>query len=149
MIKKLSPIVSLVLALQFVPGLGELVESAVHFAVHGHSAHALSDTEHQSQEAEHGCSGPFHLCPCHSTVAYTMQAAVSGVVAPARDDARPKWWIDGDGPTDAHLAGVFRPPLPSSAFKGVKCPEFALCGEKFRVTQAPILVHLRLAKERL
>lgn len=45
----------------------ELVEAVVHWVVHGDSAHgdghevsALGGTD------EHGCSGTFHLCPCHS-----------------------------------------------------------------------------------
>lgn len=50
------------------PAVGELVEMTVHAVEHGDIAHEEGD-EHDSAplgEDEHGCSGTFHLCPCHS-----------------------------------------------------------------------------------
>ncbi len=45
----------------------EIVEAAVHWIEHGDSAHA--DRGHESSALgtdEHGCSGTFHLCGCHT-----------------------------------------------------------------------------------
>lgn len=56
----------------------ELIEVAVHVIKHGDLAHADS---HEEDEAplgadEHGCSGTFHLCPCHHGSAATTPAIV-------------------------------------------------------------------------
>ena len=60
-------ILALLLVLSIVPSTMELVEAVVHWAEHGDSAHgdghassALGGTD------EHGCSGTFHLCACHT-----------------------------------------------------------------------------------
>ena len=63
-----SRLLAVLLVLAMWPGLSELVELAQHAVEHGDIAHDQSD-EHDSAplgEDEHGCSGTFHLCPCHS-----------------------------------------------------------------------------------
>lgn len=56
-----------VLLLALAPGLGEVVENVVHLVVHGHLAHAEAQGDHHAERLpEHGCSGTFHLCSCHT-----------------------------------------------------------------------------------
>ncbi len=55
----------LVLLLAFVPGVGELMENAVHLAAEGHFAHATHDGDvHDPGSDEHGCTGAIHTCSC-------------------------------------------------------------------------------------
>ena len=72
-------LIALLLTVAMWPGLSELVELTVHAAEHGDVAHA-GDDEHEGAplgEDEHGCSGTFHLCPCHhSPPAVAALAAV-------------------------------------------------------------------------
>lgn len=60
-------LIALLLTVAMWPGLSELVELTVHAAEHGDLAHAEDDDHDGSPlgEDEHGCSGTFHLCPCH------------------------------------------------------------------------------------
>ena len=60
-------LLALFLTVAMWPGLSELVELTVHAAEHGDVAHAEDDDHDGSPlgEDEHGCSGTFHLCPCH------------------------------------------------------------------------------------
>jgi hypothetical protein len=57
-----------------VPGLGEIAETAVHYAMEGHLAHSdadrgdLGDLGH-----EHGCGGTQHLCDCCASQAFLAQ----------------------------------------------------------------------------
>jgi hypothetical protein len=47
------------------PGLGEVVENAMHLVLEGHLAHAAPvGDEHGPPSPEHGCSGTLHLCQC-------------------------------------------------------------------------------------
>jgi len=48
-----------------VPGLGEIVESAVHYATTGHLPHALAhETDPENPEPEHSCCVTLHTCAC-------------------------------------------------------------------------------------
>lgn len=79
---------ALLLTVAMWPGLSELVELTVHAAEHGDVAHG-DDDEHGSAplgEDEHGCSGAFHVCPCHGQipmVTATSSAVIATVTAPA------------------------------------------------------------------
>jgi len=89
-------LLAIILVLALWPALGELIELAAHAVEHGDLAHA-DDDEHDAAplgEDEHGCSGSFHLCPCHhpspvvnSTVAAAVESeatsALSAHLAPA------------------------------------------------------------------
>lgn len=60
-------LIALLLTVAMWPGMSELVELTVHAATHGDVAHA-EDDQHEGSPLghdEHGCSGTFHLCPCH------------------------------------------------------------------------------------
>lgn len=91
-------LIALLLTLAMWPGLSELVELTVHAAEHGDVVHA-DDDEHGGVplgEDEHGCSGTFHLCPCHHpTPVVTTSAAVVVETSPGSD-------------LNAHLAPPFQ-----------------------------------------
>ena len=83
------------LAVGAAPGLGEVVETAVHLATSGHLAH--SDADHGDlgdQGDEHGCGATQHHCNCCASQAVALgragAAPASSVVAaglPAAPDA--------------------------------------------------------------
>jgi hypothetical protein len=91
------------------PGLGEIAENAVHLVLEGHGAHADAAHEHAPANEEHGCSGAFHVCPCHHSFAFEsagetrlpVASTSTLLVAPAEIDAPPA----------AHVRGVYRPPI--------------------------------------
>lgn len=48
-----------------VPGVGEIVENALHLAREGHLAHGAPEgDDHDAPLPEHGCTGTLHLCSC-------------------------------------------------------------------------------------
>lgn len=55
----------------------ELIELAVHWAEHGDVAHGEEDGHGSSALGtdEHGCSGTFHLCGCHTASVLTPSIA--------------------------------------------------------------------------
>lgn len=56
------------LLLALAPGFGEVVENVLHLLTEGHAAHARShDDDHAAKGPEHGCTGTFHMCSCHSS----------------------------------------------------------------------------------
>lgn len=64
------------LAVGLAPGLGEVVETAVHLASSGHLAH--SDADHGDlgdQGDEHGCGATQHHCGCCASQAVAPAAA--------------------------------------------------------------------------
>lgn len=53
------------LALGLVPGLGEIVETVVHFSTSGHVAHTDADQGDLGEQGpEHGCGTTQHYCGC-------------------------------------------------------------------------------------
>jgi hypothetical protein len=92
------------------PASGEILENAVHLVLAGHAAHALPDDGHQPDEPEHGCSGPFHICACHSPTPLTASrvTTVFGTLAPRESEVAGS---TESGPVDGYLNGVFRPPI--------------------------------------
>lgn len=63
-------ILALLLALSLLPSM-ELIELAVHLVEHGDLAHGERDGHERSAlgSDEHGCTGTFHLCGCHTASA--------------------------------------------------------------------------------
>ena len=61
------------------PGLGELLENALHFVHEGHAAHAAaSGDRHEAPGPEHGCTGTMHVCSCCVSLSVLpVQVAVS------------------------------------------------------------------------
>ena len=66
------------LVLSIVPSSMELIEIAVHWIEHGDLAHADADGHGSSALGtdEHGCSGTFHLCGCHTASVLAPSIAV-------------------------------------------------------------------------
>lgn len=106
-----SRLLAFLLVLSILPVTGEVVELVVHWGQHGDVAHGDSD-EHESAPLgsdEHGCSGLFHMCACHTAQATTPQESVAtslvttdrrvDVLAPPRHDG-----CDAPAPT-------IRPPI--------------------------------------
>lgn len=89
------------------PGAGELAENVIHFAAHGHSAHAVDDADHEPQGDEHGCSGPFHFCQCHSSVSFVLADGLADLTVP---DLQQHFWHDTTAKADGHPSSLFRPP---------------------------------------
>lgn len=82
----------LVLALihGLVPGLGELVETAVHYAVEGHLAHSDADSCDPGEAGrEHGCGGAQHLCGCCASQVFVAQPPSSPLGALGSREPRP------------------------------------------------------------
>jgi hypothetical protein len=75
-------IVALLIVLSIVPSSMELIEVAVHWIEHGDLAHGDQDGHDTSALGtdEHGCSGTFHLCGCHtaSVLAPSIATVVHG-----------------------------------------------------------------------
>ncbi len=67
----------------------EVVEAVVHLVDHGDLAHnSQADHGNQLGTDEHGCTGTFHLCGCHT----------ASVIEPAgREDVRGMWLTDEEG----------------------------------------------------
>lgn len=97
------------LAWTLVPGLAETTENAWHLATAGHTAHAPSQgDDHAPAGDEHGCTGAFHLCSCHHTLASDL-LVVTPIVPRARlpERARPRGL---QVPGDPFLSGPDHPP---------------------------------------
>ena len=64
------------------PGALELAENAIHLLRHGDTAHA--DTSHAGDrdDDEHGCSGTYHACTCHSSSLFVDNAVSPRVMQP-------------------------------------------------------------------
>jgi len=94
------------------PGLGEVAESAVHFALEGHLAH--SDADHGDlgdQGHEHGCGTTEHLCSCCASLSFVALAAgvvLTVVPAPASPLSTGERLASLDAP-----APPLRPPIAS------------------------------------
>jgi hypothetical protein len=103
-------ILVLVLVQGLAPGLGEICETAVHYAKTGHVAHTAADRgDLGDQGAEHGCGTTQHHCACCATQAVASPGRVPIVPLAAsserRADAAPL-----PAPT-RELARPFRPPI--------------------------------------
>ena len=98
-------LIALLLTVAMWPGLSELVELTVHAAEHGDVAHG-DDDEHENAplgEDEHGCSGTFHLCPCHQPTPAVATTAIAVIQMSAASDM------------NTHLAPPFQVGLGLSA----------------------------------
>jgi hypothetical protein len=79
----------LVLALVhgLVPGLGEVAEAVVHYAVEGHLAHSDADRGDLGELGhEHGCGTTEHHCACCASQAFVAHPGDAGVaLVPAHE----------------------------------------------------------------
>lgn len=91
------------------PGLVEVTENVWHLAVAGHMAHAPGHgPSHAPHGDEHGCSGPFHLCSCHHSLAFDLIPALGALRLrePWREVSR----AGADAVSEPSLPGLDRPP---------------------------------------
>lgn len=66
--RALHTVLAATLVVLITPGLIEATENAWHLITTGHTAHSPeAGPDHQPSDAEHGCTGSFHLCSCHRT----------------------------------------------------------------------------------
>ena len=67
-------LLTFVLVVSLMPGLGELLENGEHLLHDGHLAHTSSHegeehtATHEALAAEHGCTPVTHMCPCHVSI---------------------------------------------------------------------------------
>lgn len=92
-----------------VPGLGELVESAVHYAAAGHLPHSPGETDRGDPGPEHACGVTLHACGCCAAqpLARELETAFLEPDAPALAGMR----RDGRHAIDRAPARPFRPPI--------------------------------------
>jgi len=91
------------LVLGLTPGLLEAAENVWHLAATGHSAHAPDrGADHSPAGDEHGCSGAFHLCSCHHSLASDLVPGIGGSLSAPL----------GPGAPDAGISVVLEPYLP-------------------------------------
>lgn len=96
-VRRVLPILAVVLAYAMTPGALEITENALHLVIHGDSAHAEdshapdTDTDHapDTDTDEHGCSGTYHACSCHRSpqvadAALWTLSPVSSVLRPGQ-----------------------------------------------------------------
>jgi hypothetical protein len=98
-----------VLILGLTPGLLEAAENAWHLAATGHSAHAPDQgADHSPESDEHGCSGAFHLCSCHHSLASDLVPVAVGL----RPGAPPRevFGAGAEHVSEPTLPGLERPP---------------------------------------
>ena len=94
------------------PALGEVVETAVHFAMAGHLAH--SDADHGDlgdQGDEHGCGTTEHRCQCCASQVVAPPA--SSDVAYRAPSARRAFAPPASLATADDPAPLYRPPIAS------------------------------------
>jgi len=104
-------LLAFLLALSILPATGEVVELVVHWATHGDVAHVAGDAHDTTPMGsdEHGCSGLFHMCACHTAQATTTQVSVIAASAPpnrAVDSVAPLADAGRDAPSP-----TIRPPI--------------------------------------
>ena len=107
--RRALPYVAGILVYAMAPGAGETVENVLHLLSEGHAAHELADAEHAPRGDEHGCSGTFHLCHCHSSTAFVGDAEAPEVEAAAVDSRVIAWEVD-DVRAEGCPYDMFRPP---------------------------------------
>ena len=109
--RRILPTIAVFLVYLLTPMASEVTESLVHWVTDGHSAHAYEDAAHHSDEPEHGCSGSFHVCPCHSSVTFavlTENTAQSVDLVPLDMVVHA---LSDDSPADGYRTTFFRPPI--------------------------------------
>ena len=105
---KLRTFVALTLIYVMLPGTSELTENLFHLVANGHLAHAIDDADHEPKGDEHGCSGPFHVCQCHSSTGFVLADASLVLDVPETSQT---FWGELSSTADGHLSNLFRPPI--------------------------------------
>jgi hypothetical protein len=107
-----SRFLALLLVFSIWPATGEMIEHVVHWAEYGDTAHGAGDPHEGAPLGtdEHGCSGMFHLCSCHTggQVATPQLATLTVALASNHREPVPAP-TDGTGCEDP--APAIRPPI--------------------------------------
>ncbi len=107
--KRLLQILTVILVWQLMPS-NEVLESVVHFAKSGHTAHstAVPGPDHEPIGSEHACSGPFHTCVCHNTTDLVRVGSTGLLVSFGEHEL--EYWTT-IGRVVVRPADIFRPPI--------------------------------------
>lgn len=97
-------VIAILLALSLLPSV-EIVEAAVHLVVHGDAAHGGGHDDSGLGQDEHGCSGTFHVCSCHTGSVLPHAFAVELSSIPATSSAPVL------GPVESIGRGTTAPPI--------------------------------------
>ncbi len=108
--RRILPYVAMLMVYLMTPSAGEFTENLVHLLIEGHTAHAIDDDAHEPNSPEHGCWGPFHVCSCHASVAFTVPALAVDVGCAVPREAATGWWYE-ETPAEGHTNSVVRPPI--------------------------------------
>jgi len=100
----------LILVHGLAPSLGELAETAVHYAVEGHLAHTGADGGDLGEQGdEHGCGTTQHRCSCCASMAVLTAPAQA---LPGAGPAAPRPGVVGERLASLHApAPPLRPPI--------------------------------------
>lgn len=79
--RRILPIIAVLLAYAMMPGALEMTENALHLLEHGDTAHADADHVEDGEADEHGCSGTYHACTCHSSPHFVDSSVAPSVTA--------------------------------------------------------------------
>lgn len=107
--RRLLPYIAGIMVYAMAPGASEIAENVFHLLAEGHAAHALADADHEPQGEEHGCSGTFHMCHCHSSTAFVSGGEAPEVRAAIELCQRVSRDVD-DARAEGCRADMFRPP---------------------------------------
>jgi len=108
--RRLAPYVAVLMVYVMTPSAGEITENVIHLLASGHTAYANDDEHHERTGDEHGCSGTFHICPCHSTPLFALRVVRTDVGAVLHAGERLPW-ASNDANAEGFVPGVFRPPV--------------------------------------
>lgn len=108
-VKRLAPIIVFTLVYLLTPGAFELTENVLHLVGHGDTAHGEAGHSGAESSDEHGCSGPYHFCICHTSVTFLGGSIVSVAL-----DEPPSVALGLSDPGDVSDSGyahrIYRPP---------------------------------------
>lgn len=107
--RRLVPIIAGLLVYAMMPGALEITENAVHLLRHGDTAHADEQHAQDGPSDEHGCSGTYHACTCHSSAQFVSGPAAP-MLPPAAHVAQAIVVGPADAPTDGFSREIYRPP---------------------------------------
>ena len=92
-----------------VPGLGEIVEDAVHYATTGHLTHAQAhETDPGDSDPEHSCCVTLHVCGCCAG-----QPVIQGVEVASVEEGAARLGVQRESRDAVARAPArpFRPPI--------------------------------------
>lgn len=107
--RRVLPIIAGLLVYVMTPGALELTENALHLLRHGDTAHADAKHAPDGPNDEHGCSGSYHACTCHSSPQF-VSGPSAPTVPPPTDVARTVVLGPADMLADGFPRGIDRPP---------------------------------------